>query len=211
MNPQPDLRSNLIDQRISPFLRETQTALLEAAHLKSGTRILFMECRDGWAAEEAWRRIRRGYICGVDASHTMITLAQQYRGVPGGLEFKTWDRSSLPFPDRSFDLVISSNSMDRFHAPREALRETARVLRPDGRLLLLEPTKYSFWGLYLFVDWLYRRLDPTHVRYYSGRQLRTLLRSAGYEQISLITRSQKLMSGGKLFANWVLLESRLRQ
>lgn len=209
MKPQPDLRSNSIDQRISPFLREAHTALIEAAGLKSGTRMAVLECRDGWAAEEAWRRVKQGYICGVDASHTMITLAQQYRAVPGRLEFEVWDRTSLPFADDSFDVLISSYSIDRFQDPMQMLREAARVLVPGGRLLLLEPTRYSFGGLYLFVDWFYRRVDPGHVRYYTQAELREMLQNAGFEETTIRGRFQKLLSGGKVFANWVLLENRL--
>jgi ubiquinone/menaquinone biosynthesis C-methylase UbiE len=44
------------------------------------------------------------------------------------------DVASLPFPDGSFDLVVSSLSMHHWDHPEAAAPELARVLRPGGRI-----------------------------------------------------------------------------
>jgi ubiquinone/menaquinone biosynthesis C-methylase UbiE len=53
----------------------------------------------------------------------------------------------LPFPDRSFDAVRSERVFQHLQYPAESLRECVRVLRPHGRLVILEPD----WGT-LVVD-----------------------------------------------------------
>lgn len=204
-----DFRASFIDRRISPFLRDSHEYMLEAADLKAHTRILVVECRDGWAAEEARRRVSRGYVCGVDRSDPMLTLARQYRAVEGKLEFESWDRASLPLPDGSFDVALVPFSVHRFPDPGRGMAEIARVLRPGGRILVLESTRYSFLGLYVLLDWMYRFWDPGHVRYYSVSELLSMIRESGFDDARVAGRFTRLRSGGKWFANATLVESRI--
>ena len=75
--------------------------------LQAWDRILFVECGDGWIAEECWRRAARAYVFGVDRSSRQVAAARQLRQVPGKLEFDTWDGSRLPVPDSGFDRVMA--------------------------------------------------------------------------------------------------------
>jgi SAM-dependent methyltransferase len=96
----------------------------------------------------------------------------------------------LPFPDHSFDLILSHEVLEHVQDDRLAAREIVRTLRPGGRLVLFVPNRgYPFethgiyWrGKYRFgniplVNYLPRslrdRLAP-HVRVYSSRDLRRL-------------------------------------
>jgi len=96
----------------------------------------------------------------------------------------------LPFPDHSFDLILSHEVLEHVQDDRLAAREIVRTLRPGGRLVLFVPNRgYPFethgiyWrGKYRFgniplVNYLPRslrdRLAP-HVRVYSARDLRRL-------------------------------------
>jgi SAM-dependent methyltransferase len=90
---------------------------------------------------------------------------------PAGRGGVAGDAERLPFGDRTFDLVVSSDSLEHFPAPDAALREARRVLREDGRLVVWVPFMHPFHG-----DDLYR---------YTPLGLRFLLEGAGFRVDSI--------------------------
>lgn len=96
----------------------------------------------------------------------------------------------LPFPENTFDLVLSHEVLEHVHNDRQAVEEIVRVLKTNGRLIVFVPNRgYPFetHGIYwrgqyrfgnrLFVNYLPRKwrnkLAP-HVRVYSRHDLDTL-------------------------------------
>lgn len=83
-------------------------------------------------------------ITGADLSPGMLQEAQnKIQGLarPDAVTLRTADVEALPFEDDSFDCVVDTFSMCVFAHPSRALAEMARVLRPGGRLLLLEHSR----------------------------------------------------------------------
>lgn len=97
---------------------------------------------------------------------------------------------NLPYPDSSFDLILSHEVLEHVLDDRQAVAEMARVLKPGGRAIIFVPNRgYPFethgiyWrGKYIFgniplVNYLPRRwrdrLAP-HVRVYSGKDMQNL-------------------------------------
>jgi flavin reductase (DIM6/NTAB) family NADH-FMN oxidoreductase RutF/ubiquinone/menaquinone biosynthesis C-methylase UbiE len=81
-------------------------------------------------------------VVGVDTSVAMLERARERTeslGL-GNITFTEAQAAALPFADASFDRVVIANVLFYLHDPLAALREAARVLRPGGRLVLLEPT-----------------------------------------------------------------------
>jgi ubiquinone/menaquinone biosynthesis C-methylase UbiE len=78
-------------------------------------------------------------VHGVDLSKPMLerALARAHR-LGRQLSVETMDAERLPFPDQSFDTVVSTLTLCTMPDPLRLLREMARVCRPDGRVLLLE-------------------------------------------------------------------------
>lgn len=61
------------------------------------------------------------------------------------IEFRQGDGMALPLPDRSFDAVTISFGLRNMADRDQALREMRRVLRPGGRLFVLEFSQPFFW------------------------------------------------------------------
>jgi ubiquinone/menaquinone biosynthesis C-methylase UbiE len=87
------------------------------------------------------------HITAVDLSPGMVDIARHKAedlGLP--LDLLIMDAQQLDFADGSFDVVVSALSTCTFPDPVAALREMSRVVRPGGRILLLEHGRSS-WGL----------------------------------------------------------------
>ena len=88
-----------------------------------------------------------------DLSLEMLRLARKRAAkLTREIPFSVMDAERLAFRDRSFDTVISSLTVCTFPDPLAALRETGRVCKPDGRILLLEHGRSS-------LEWLARCQD----------------------------------------------------
>src|SRR2546422_3367889 len=117
--------------------RAVQLALLDELRIWGWGRLLFLECGDGWVAEEAWRRMAKGYVCGLARSPRLVAVTTRLRGVPGRLDFKTWDGRRVPYPDGFFDSVVSQCDVRRWSEPVRVLRELRRVVRSGGEIYLV--------------------------------------------------------------------------
>jgi SAM-dependent methyltransferase len=123
---------------------QVELSLLEQLRPRGWERILFIESGDGWVAEEAWRRMAKGYVCGVDRSPQRVARAARLRGVPGRLEFKTWDGRRVPAPDACFDSVILLHDGGDLEAVG-VLREMCRVVCAGGEVVIVDADGSSEW------------------------------------------------------------------
>jgi arsenite methyltransferase len=81
-----------------------------------------------------------GRVCGVDVSDSMLALARG-RAVPTGgapVEYRRGGADAVPYPDGSFDAAVSTQVLEYVADIPGALAEVVRVLRPGGRLLVLD-------------------------------------------------------------------------
>jgi arsenite methyltransferase len=81
-----------------------------------------------------------GQVCGIDLSESMLTLARS-RAVPDGsapVEYRHGGADAVPYPDASFDAVVATQVLEYVADIPGALAQARRVLRPGGRLLILD-------------------------------------------------------------------------
>lgn len=117
---------------------EVEAALLDALGEGPIRALLDVGAGTGRILERAAGRIARGV--GVDLSHEMLALAR-VRLAEAGLshcQLRHADMYSLPFADAAFDAVIFHMVLHYADAPADAIAEAARVLEPDGRLILVD-------------------------------------------------------------------------
>ncbi len=86
---------------------------------------------------------------------------------------------ALPYPDATFDIAISRFSIHHWPDPAGSLREIARVLRPDGRVVLVDLVAPEQAGLDTFLNAVEVLRDPTHGRTPRRSDWRAMLAAAG--------------------------------
>ena len=106
----------------------------DAAQIQPGQRVLDVACGTGILAREvASRTGPTGYVAGLDPNPGMLAVAKQFAPA---VEWRQGAAESLPFPDRSFDVVVSQFGLMFFTDRRQALCEMLRVLTPEGRMVV---------------------------------------------------------------------------
>lgn len=79
------------------------------------------------------------HVTGLDISKTFVDLACRNAAEAGvKVDFREGNASAMPFPDRSFDLLVCRAAFKNFSEPVKALEEMHRVLRPDGTALVID-------------------------------------------------------------------------
>jgi len=122
----------------------------EAANLAAiqpGESVLEVGCGTGELTRRA--RARAGssaVVCGIDPAAEMIAVARAKSEPAGlGIDYRVAAIEALPFADASFDVVLSSLMMH--HLPQDlkqvGLAEVRRVLKPGGRLLIVDMKRPS--------------------------------------------------------------------
>ena len=83
-------------------------------------------------------------VVGIDISPDAVQHARNRYGHLANLEFVTASCDSLPLADASFDLAVSFETIEHIQTQQAFIAELARVLRPDGVLILSSPNKHTY-------------------------------------------------------------------
>lgn len=129
-------RNTARDKADFAALAQRVTAALPAA-----SRILEVAPGPGYLAIEIARRGAH-QVTGLDVSHTFVEIAtRNAREARVSIDFRLGNASAMPFPDNSFDLILCRAAFKNFSQPTAAMNEMHRVLKPDGRALIVDLRK----------------------------------------------------------------------
>jgi ubiquinone/menaquinone biosynthesis C-methylase UbiE len=99
-------------------------------------------CGTGFLSLELAARGHR--VTGIDLAPTMLDLARRKAAEAGfGIRFQEGDAEQAPFPAASFDLAISRHVLWTLPHPEAAIDDWIRVLRPGGRLVVIDGAQYD--------------------------------------------------------------------
>jgi ubiquinone/menaquinone biosynthesis C-methylase UbiE len=140
-----DLFSYIYDGFIRLHARDdesdTRQFLMNSAGLeyKSSPRILDVCCGTGSVVLNFVRRYENCMAVGYDFSHGMLRRAYE-KAAGYQVDFVEGDAAELPFPDDSFNVVVCSHALYELKgcAREAALLEMKRLIKPGGRILIME-------------------------------------------------------------------------
>lgn len=168
-----------------PDQSAAHAALVEALAPQPGERLLDFGCGTGVIAQRLAPLVgAKGAVVGVDVSRAMLDFARSCGG-PAQLSYQQSDGAVIPAPDGSFDGGAMARTLLHVEKPHEILVELRRVMRPRGRLAILE----CDWGTLAvdhseraltrrILDW---RTDTVDGNNWMGRQLAARALAAGWE------------------------------
>ncbi|HEY5864240.1 MAG TPA: class I SAM-dependent methyltransferase [Candidatus Tectomicrobia bacterium] len=124
---------------VQPFMAGWAYALVEAAAIAWGSRVLDVACGTGVVTWLAADRVgSEGMVVGADLNASMLATARTLPPPPAAARIEWWqgNATDLPWPDATFDRVLCQQGLQYFADPLGALQAMRRVLGPAGRLLL---------------------------------------------------------------------------
>jgi demethylmenaquinone methyltransferase / 2-methoxy-6-polyprenyl-1,4-benzoquinol methylase len=139
---------------------------VQRLQLKPGERLLDLGAGTGDLGREALRQQPGIQLVAADFSLEMMLAGQ----ATGGLPWLNADALRLPFPDGCFEAAVSGFLMRNVASLEAALAEQYRVLKPGGRMLILETTRPHSGILGPFVRFHMRVIIPLLGRLVSGER-----------------------------------------
>jgi len=137
MNPNKALWEKGDFTRIADSMRESGEALVRRIGVSKGLKVLDLGCGDGTTAIPAAKL--GADVLGVDIARNLVEAGNKRAREQGltNCRFQEGDATNLhPLPDRSFDLVVSIFGAMFAPRPFEVAKETVRVTRPGGRVVM---------------------------------------------------------------------------
>ena len=147
--------------------------------VRAGAKLLEIGCGSGWQLE--FLRQLGWTVEGLDLDATAVKVASAR-----GLRVHLGSLNEQNFPENSFDAVVSSHVIEHVHDPVGLLKECRRILRPDGKLVIITPNVASWGHTWFRSNWL--ALDPPrHLHLFNATSLRRAAKDAGLTVSSLTT------------------------
>ena len=176
-----------------PDYREVNQRLCEVLAVKSGEKLLEVGSGSGVLCRLLAPFINpNGCIVGLDISPEMTFEAQKYasfEGVNGKIQFETAMAEALPHSSACFDCSFAARLMLHVSEPEQVIREMVRVVKPGGRVLVMDwdfdtitvdhPNREQTRRL---LQW---RSDHHGGKHWSGRQLWRQMQAAGLQNMSI--------------------------
>ena len=119
-----------------------------ARNLAANKRVLDAACGEGYGS--ALLADVAAEVTGVDIDPTSVAHACARYAAKAHLRYVCADATTLPFPDRAFDLIVSFETLEHLAAQEKLIAGFARVLADDGLLLISSPDKRTYSDLAAF-------------------------------------------------------------
>lgn len=140
-----------------------------------------------------------GHVFSTDLTHSMLEAAKKHLdSTCRNVWYVLADSEFLPFLKETFDIVVCRIAAHHFPNPEKFVQEVSRVLKPGGRLLLIDNVAPEESQLDKFMNTLEKLRDESHVRCYSKLEWKQW-----FEQAGLVEKQSTLRKKTHNFPVWV--------
>jgi len=195
-----DFLNHFLSLGIDIVWRKKAIRALKAARPKY---LLDVATGTGDFAFEAISILQPEKVVGIDISQGMLDIAKEKiakKGLEGRFEVTLGDSENLPFADATFDAVTVAFGVRNFERLEQGLRDICRVLKPGGKVVILEfskPKRFPVKQLYHFYfnhvtpvigkvfskDYrAYRYLPESVAQFPDGHRFTEILHQAGFSE-----------------------------
>jgi demethylmenaquinone methyltransferase/2-methoxy-6-polyprenyl-1,4-benzoquinol methylase len=167
-------------------------------------KILDIATGTGDLAIEAYRLLKPEKILGIDLSEKMMAVGREKiieAGLTDVISFDKQDCADLQLENDSFDAAMVAFGVRNFEKLDQSLREILRVLKPGGKLMILELTSPEFFPMKqtyqiysklipLIGKWIsnnnaaYRYLPESIAAFPQGKEMKAILEKNGFKNVS---------------------------
>lgn len=184
----------------------TNDAFVNFLRLDDAKTILEVGAGLGILAADVARRAPHADVIGVELQARQLASAE---APPKNLQLVQADANALPFARDTFDVVYCRYLLEHVENPSRVLSEMRRVLRPRGRVFVMEndvsvcrfdPETPSFDHVWARFVELQQKLGGDAL---IGRRLFSLLKRAGFREVRLSIQPEVHWSGSPRFAAWI--------
>ena len=147
--------------------------------------LLDVGCGTGPMIELLLQEFPTPHYTGLDLTPRMIEVAQE-KNLPH-TNFRVGDSENLPFAEKTFDVVVCTNSFHHYPHPQAFFNEAARVLKRGGRLILRDYTSSNV------IVWLMNHVEMPlanlvghgDVKIYRCDEVKAMCQKAGFRVLKL--------------------------
>lgn len=189
VSQQYDRLAAIYEQRWHFYLTRSLQFLQNWLEISETDKILDVGCGTGLLAEVLAKKNATQTVTGIDLSANMLKVAQNKFLAYPNINFHQASVNHLPFSNQSFDIVVCVSTFHYFDEPKTALLEMRRVLKPKGKIIILDWCRdYFFCKL---CDIFLKIIDPVYQQCYTQAEFHQLLTSNSLT----IKRAEKFQFG----------------
>jgi len=164
------------------FFKYFQKRVISLINLQSNSNFLDIGCGTGWAVRYVSILLEgQGHFVGIDISQKMIEKAKEFARGLAGPSFHLASSENLPAENDFFDNIICTFSFHHYLNPEKALSEATRVLKPQGRIYVLDFTADDF--LTRWIDRTVLKMEKSHVQEWSTSEFKEMFSLSGLKYI----------------------------
>jgi SAM-dependent methyltransferase len=188
-----------------PQLDDKKKFLMKA--VGRNKKVLDIGCGNGYVSSIL---VQQNEVIGVDISKSALIDAKML-----GLSALVSDIRTIPFEERSFDVVLALDILEHLFDPVGLLEEANRILKDDGTLILSIPnaSNIASRALFLLTGEINDMTDISnirtpgfmfseHIRFFSERMIRKVIQSTGFEIVLIEYYLQPYFLSSKRL-NWL--------